>query len=240
MVETLGIVHTLRTETVQSSATKRMHLYFGQLLNESVGATIMLAGHDMQRPLFSMLRSSYEYVARALYFTENADKATAHLIDLWPKEKRLFDGLDAKDSIKRDIEESAARVMDAHPDWTRPTDVGLKDMLIALYGPDRGAILYKQYHVFYSGIVHGYFDAVPNVIAYQDGGTVVKPGPDVANAVVCLAARIAFTMTCLMRREFGVSAGNTAALYHRFCEVRKRLTRLRNPFPMTRKMLAAR
>jgi hypothetical protein len=237
MAEVLGAVHALRTETVSSSATKRMHLYFGQLLNDATGATIMLAGHGVRRPLLSMLRSIFEYVARALYFTENSEKAVAHLTDLWNKEKRLFDGVNAKESIKRDIEDSAARVMDAHPDWARPTDVGLKDMLIALYGPDLGASQYKEYHVFYSGIVHGYFDAVPNVIAYVNGGTVIKPGPNVANAVVCLVVRILFTMTCLMKREFGVAVGDTPALYHRFCDVRKRLTRVRNPFPMTRKML---
>jgi len=239
LVEALSAVHTIRTETVGTSATKRMHLYFGQLLNDTIGAVIMMAGHGMQRPLLAPLRSSYEYVARALYFTENAEKAVAHLTDLWHKEQRLFAGLDARDDVKRSIEESVARVMEQNPNWTRPHDLSLKDMLVALYGADLGGRLYKNYHVFYSPTIHGHFDAVPNVIAYENGGTVIKPGPDVTNAVVCIVLRVTFTMICLMRREFGVTSGDTQALYRRFCGARKRLTKLSNPFPMTRKMLAA-
>jgi hypothetical protein len=238
LVEVLGAVHAIRTETVEKSATKRMHLYFGQLLSDTVGAVIMLAGHGMQRPLFAPLRSSYEYVARALYFTENADKAAAHLTDLWHKEQRLFDGLDTRDDVKRGIEESVARVMERNPDWTRPHDLPLKDMLVALYGSARTDKLYKTHHVFYSPTIHGYFDAVPNVIAYENGGTVIKPGPDIANAMVCIELRVAFTLICLMKREFGVTLGDTQGLYRDFCGVRKRLTKMPNPFPMTRKMLA--
>jgi hypothetical protein len=240
LVEVLGAVHAIRTETVATSATKRMHLYFAQLLNDTLGAVVMLAGHGMQRPLFGPLRSSYEYVARALYFTENSDKAVAHLTDLWHKEQRLFEGLDVREDVKQSIEESVSRVMEQNPDWTRPHDLGLKDMLVALYGADLATKLYKTYHVFYSPTVHGYFDAVPSVIAYENGGTIIKPGPDIANAVVCIALRVAFTMICLMKRNFGVSLDDTQTLYRQFCDVRKRLTKMANPFPMTQKMLAAR
>jgi hypothetical protein len=240
LAQTLDAVQALRTETLERSAKKRVHLFCGQLLSDAFGASIVLAGHDAQRTLFSTARSAYEYVTRALYFSENADKAVEHLRDTWAKEKRLFTGLHAQETIKDNIEANAGKIMADHPEWTRPTDISLQDMLIALYGTDLGRSLYKHHHVLLSGIVHGYFDAMLNVVATVNGGTVMKPGPDVANAIISMMVRITFTMVRLMEREFGVSAGDTPALYHRFCIVRKRVTKLRNPFPMTRKMLTPR
>lgn len=240
MVAVLNEVQKLKTNDLPASATKRLYLFYGQLLNDAAGATFLLAGHGAQHPLFAMMRSGYEYVARALYFSENKENAIAHLMDLWNKEHRLFKDLDAHEAIKRNFEENAAQFMADHPGWKRPTDLPLKDMLVNMYGRDRGEYLYKEYHTFYSGVVHGHFDAVPNVIFFDGQGTHVKPGPDITNACVCFVTRILFTMTCLMKREFGISVGDTQAIYHRFCGVRRRLMRLTNPFPMTRKMLQTR
>jgi len=76
---------------------------------------------------------------------------------------------------------------------------------------------------------------MPNVIACDGNGTVIKPPLAVTNHAIINMLRFMFTMTTLMKREFGIASTETAPLYRRFVIIRNRLGRVRNAFPATLK-----
>jgi hypothetical protein len=227
MVAALNLVQRLKTEELPASVTKRVCLFYGQLLNDTAGGAGALATHGIQRPLFGLMRSIYEYAVRNLYCIENKDFAIAHATDLFNKEHRLFDDIDASAPIKEAFKAQAEAFMVQHPDWKRPPDMSLKDMLISLYGPALGESLYKNYHMFYSSVVHGHFDAMPSVIFFDGRGTLVKSGIDITNAAMSFILRVIFAVTCAWKREFALKLDGTVTLDHQY---RVALERARLPF----------
>jgi len=119
-VAILNDVQRLKTDTMDLSVTKRWHLFLGQLLNEVAGASFLLAAHGARFPLFHMLRSAHEYVARAMYYSENKDKLIAHFMDLWNKAARLFKNVEVVPNVSSTVDENVAKFMDANPEWKRP------------------------------------------------------------------------------------------------------------------------
>src|SRR5215469_675064 len=61
MVAALNLVQRLKTEELPASVAKRVCLFYGQLLNDATGRAGTLATHGIQRPLFGIMRSIYEY-----------------------------------------------------------------------------------------------------------------------------------------------------------------------------------
>lgn len=236
-VAVLNQVQVHQALDLDTSVVKRTFLFYGELLNNAVAATMLLATHGNVIPLAITTRCAYEYVARAFYFAEHKDEAFQHLADLWNKGKRLHEGTEIVPSVQDHIERNAERFARDNPNFKRPPDHSLKQILQALYGQQRGGFYWRTFHHFYSAFVHGHWDAVPSILYFDGKGTSIRQPPDTTNAAVSNVVRFAFTMTTLMKRELRLVPTDTLALYHRFIVVRNRLgLRSRNPFPATLKM----
>lgn len=244
MVDIAERMRVTATPTIEQSIHKRSLLYFAALLNDSAGNLFLTTSHDGLRMTMPMTRLSYEYVARAIYYAQRKSIAFAQIRGIWPHMDRLFSGgveVDmANPAVRDQIETSNAEFKSNHPEWTRPHDAGLLDILIEMYGDARGRRLYERWHTFLSPFVHGTFDGVGLVLGHDGNNTVVRPGAPIANTAIAEATRLLFIMTALLKREFDLDDDSTLSLFRRYIARREALKiRVSSPLPRPRKAFRA-
>jgi hypothetical protein len=215
-VDLLNQVLVLKAPTLEEAFQKRLIIYLGTLLNETISEVLLLCTHDVLRRTQPALRSAWEYVIRATYYAQRSSLNTAHFTELFSKLRRLYDQLDVPPTVTEYFEEKVMLFSEAHPDWVRPAEAGLKPILDEMYGPKLAEGLYSRWHVSYSPMTHGTFDGVAQVLGHDGNNTVVIPGTDIANIALAEATRFAFQMATLTKRCYGLTSADTLPMFKRF------------------------
>lgn len=232
-IDLLNQVRVMRAATLDEAFQKRLFLYHGILLNETIGELFLLCTHDALRRTQPALRSAWEYIVRATYYTQRSGLNNAHFAEIWPKLNRLYEQLQVLPEITEQIETAVTRFTEQHPDWHRPHEAGLKPILDEMYGQRRSDRLYARWYTYNSPMTHGTYDGIANVLGHDGQNTVVKPGPNIANCVLAEATRFTLQMAVIMKRRYGLT-GQTLSIFRHFVE-RCRYLRVRvgtpPPFP---------
>jgi len=236
-VDILERTYKRPTPTLEESFQKRLFLYLGTLLNDSIGAVLLLVSHDNLRMTQPITRSAYEYALRSLYYSYRKKLTFDHFVELWPKAERLWRSVPLDPRVSEQIDELVKRFAERNPEWKRPPEAtGPKSFFEEMYGERRGQRLYHRWHRFYSPFVHGTFDGVMMVLAHDGHNTVVQPGPDIANIALAEITRIAFAMMALLKRVFSEHSEETLKLFRQYVRRRESLRlRVQSQFPRPRR-----